>query len=213
MPGDPPPPTISAVTSITVDNVAPTADNPAPVTVFCSTDIPSPDILVVTDEADNCTLNPVVTFEGDLSDGGSDPEIITRTYRVTDASGNTADVEQLITVEQVSINSQPAANVIFAGNNAVFSVATTNADTYQWQVSTNSGMSFSDIADGSGYNGTQTSSLTIQTPSLEFNGYQYRVLISNSTASCDSVVSDPAELTIRVRTVITNRRITHRVQN
>lgn len=212
MPGDPPPPTISAVARITADNVAPTAGNPAPVTVFCSADIPPPDILVVTDEADNCTANPVVTYEGEVSDGGSNPEIITRTYRITDAAGNTADVEQVITVEPLSLDSQPAATVVFAGTDAVFSVATTHADTFQWQLSTNSGMSFSDITDGPDYSGTQTPSLTIQSPGLPFNGYQYRVRISNASASCDPIVSDAAEVTLRVRTVLSNRRITHRVQ-
>ncbi len=39
-----------------MDNTAPTASNPAPVTVDCPDDIPSPDVLVVTDETDGCTI-------------------------------------------------------------------------------------------------------------------------------------------------------------
>ncbi len=47
MPGDPSL-NITAVTSITVDNVAPTASNPPPVTVYCSADVPAADVTVVT---------------------------------------------------------------------------------------------------------------------------------------------------------------------
>ena len=47
-----------------------------------------PDITVVTDEADNCTAAPVVAFVSDVSDGNTCPEVITRTYSVTDDCGN-----------------------------------------------------------------------------------------------------------------------------
>jgi len=46
-------------TTITVeDTTAPTASNLSPITVFCTAEIPTPDILLITDEADNCTANP-----------------------------------------------------------------------------------------------------------------------------------------------------------
>src|SRR5680860_902885 len=45
------------------------------------------------------------------------------------------------------------------------------------------------------------------------NNYQYSVIVSNSAYSCASpLTSDAATLFIRVRTVISNRRITHRVK-
>src|SRR5690606_24755922 len=107
MPGDPPYPQISAVTSIFVDNIKPTASNPQPIHVYCSSDIPAPNILVVMDEADNCTVNPLVTFFNDVSDGGNNPEIITRTYRITDVAGNYMDVFQTITVTPLLITAKP----------------------------------------------------------------------------------------------------------
>ncbi|WP_321370377.1 Ig-like domain-containing protein [uncultured Draconibacterium sp.] len=50
---------------------------------------------------DNCE---VVSFRhvSDVSDGGSDPEIITRTYEVADYCGNTAQCEQIISVYESS---------------------------------------------------------------------------------------------------------------
>jgi uncharacterized repeat protein (TIGR01451 family) len=85
--------------TITVDDdIAPTASNPAPVAVQCFGDVPASDITVVTDEADNCTANPVVAFVGDESDGNTCPEVITRTYSVTDDCLNQILVTQTITV-------------------------------------------------------------------------------------------------------------------
>ena len=81
------------------DNEDPTASNPAPVTVQCIGDIPTVDITVVTDAADNCTVNPVVAHVSDVSDGNTCPEIITRTYSVTDESGNRILVTQSITIK------------------------------------------------------------------------------------------------------------------
>ena len=58
---------ITVTQTITVDDdIAPTASNPAPLTVQCIADVPAQDITVVTDEADNCST-PVVAFVGDVS--------------------------------------------------------------------------------------------------------------------------------------------------
>ena len=79
------------------DTTLPTASNPAPINVQCIGDIPAPDINVITNVIDNCS-NPVVTFVSDVSNNGSCPEIIIRTYSVTDDCGNTIDLNQIISV-------------------------------------------------------------------------------------------------------------------
>jgi len=80
------------------DTTPPTASNPVPITV--SGTKPSPDITVVTDEADNCTAIPTVSWVSDVSNG-SCPEIVTRIYRVADNCGNSINVTQLITVTEI----------------------------------------------------------------------------------------------------------------
>ncbi len=88
--------------TITVDDTTnPTASNPAPISVQCITDVPSSNTTVVTDEADNCSV-PVVAFVSDVSNGSTCPEIITRTYSVTDACGNQILVTQTITVDDTT---------------------------------------------------------------------------------------------------------------
>ncbi|WP_318343973.1 PA14 domain-containing protein [Flagellimonas baculiformis] len=211
MPGDPAGPTIAATTSITVENVAPTASSPAPINVYCSDDIPAPDATVITDEADNCDPDPTVTFISDVSDGGSNPETITRTYRITDDAGNTLDVQQTITVTPFAITTQPANQSIIVGANGSFSVTASGVDTYQWEVSTDGGSSFAPISDGAEYSGSQTANLTVTAPDTGKNGYVFRVLVSNSSASCDALTSNGAMLTLSVGTLITNRKITYRV--
>ena len=202
---------VSDNTLITMDNVSPTASDPAAVNVNCNADVPAVDISVVTDETDNCTANPIVTHLSDVSDGGSNPEIITRTYRITDDSGNTTDVAQVITINPFSITDQPLDQLVFVGNSANFSVTANFVDTYQWQVSTNGGGSFANLADGAEYTGTTTSSLTVIVPDIDKDGFIYRVVLSNSGSSCPSLTSNNTSLTMQVNSVITNRGITYRV--
>ncbi|MEJ6777704.1 MAG: gliding motility-associated C-terminal domain-containing protein [Crocinitomicaceae bacterium] len=101
----------AAIQTITVDDTTlPTASAPANINVGCMGDVPLPNILEVTNELDNCTANPIVAYQGDVSDGLSCPEIITRTYSITDECGNQITVNQIITVNDVTppIASNPA---------------------------------------------------------------------------------------------------------
>ena len=110
------------------------------------------------------------------------------------------------------INTQSISQTVFVGDNVSLSVTTTSADTFQWQVSTNGGGVFTDISDGTEYSGTNTSNLTINSIDIDKNNYQYRVLVSNSTSTpCPQITSSPAIISVRYRTVITNRRVTYRV--
>ena len=94
---------INVTQTITVDDVTPpTASNPSAINVECIGDVPANDITSVTDEADNCTATPLVAFVSDVSDGNSCPEVITRTYSVTDDCGNSINVTQTITVDDVT---------------------------------------------------------------------------------------------------------------
>ncbi len=79
------------------DPIFPTASNPVALNVQCIGDVPLPNILVVTDEADNQGI-PVVTFVSDVTNGLTCPEVITRTYSVTDICNNVITVSQTITV-------------------------------------------------------------------------------------------------------------------
>ncbi|MET6992085.1 hypothetical protein [Sediminicola arcticus] len=115
-------------------------------------------------------------------------------------------------IGQVSIGTQPVDVEIFAGDTGTFTVTAVYADSYQWQESTDNGVSFSNINDGGVYTGTNTATLNITGADIDYSGYQYRVVASNTSASCpSSETSSIATLTVLVKNIITNRRITHRV--
>ncbi|MBT8183329.1 MAG: cadherin-like domain-containing protein, partial [Eudoraea sp.] len=111
-----------------------------------------------------------------------------------------------------SITTQPSNFNAFAGMGASFTVTANDTDSYQWQISTNGGGSFSDLSDTGIYSGTNTANLLVSPVAFYMSGYQYRVIVSNSAFVCGSpLTSNAAILTVMVRTVISNRRITHRV--
>ncbi|MEO9891737.1 MAG: hypothetical protein ABJF52_04385, partial [Aurantibacter sp.] len=117
-----------------------------------------------------------------------------------------------VTEESLSVaNIGPNQNV-FVNQDATFTVSTANADTYQWQVSTDGGLTFVNISDGVEYSGTQTTTLLVSSVQLVKDQFLYRVNASLSGSSCNPTSSNNAVLNVRVRTVITNRRITHRVK-
>jgi len=67
--------------------------------------IPIVDIAVVSDEADNCTADPIVAFVSESTDGNScNGEIITRIYSVTDDCGNSIIVTHTILVDSYTPN-------------------------------------------------------------------------------------------------------------
>ena len=85
-------------TIIILDDINPTASDPAPIQVSCISDVPAPDINVVTDAADNCGV-PSISFISEQSDNLNCPETLTRIYRVTDACGNSIDLTQTIIIQ------------------------------------------------------------------------------------------------------------------
>jgi len=112
-----------------------------------------------------------------------------------------------------SINSQPMNVTVFDGSETNFTISANDTNTYQWQISIDEGATFTDLTDGAAYSGTTTSTLTLNSVVLAMNKYQYRAIASNSAYSCASpLTSDAATLLVRVRTVITNSRITYRIK-
>jgi gliding motility-associated-like protein len=99
-------------TILITDPFPPTASNPAVVNEECIGDVPLPNSLVVTDESDNQGV-PVVAFVSDLSNGATCPEIIIRTYSVTDICGTELLVMQTITINDIT---NPTASNLAAIN-------------------------------------------------------------------------------------------------
>ncbi|WFO16017.1 hypothetical protein M601_020400 [Cellulophaga baltica 4] len=107
---------------------------------------------------------------------------------------------------------EPQDTIIFDGNSGSISVTASNTAQYQWQISTDGGTSFSDIIDFASYTGIQTATLTIHNANMEFNGLEFRVILSNEGYVCSSpIISTSVVLDIKIKTMITNRKITYRI--
>jgi hypothetical protein len=107
-----------------------------------------------------------------------------------------------------SISSQPANVTTCPGCSTSISV-TSAGDQFQWQVF--SGGSWNNLTDAGIYSGTTTSTLSITNPTPSEHNNQYRVIVTNDGYICGNTSSNTATLTLQVNTVVTNRRITYRV--
>ncbi len=123
-------------------------------------------------------------------------------------SNSVFDFQEAITT---SISVQPTDQTVFFNTNAIFSVSAT-AINYQWQVDRNDGNGFVVISNGSEYSGVSTSTLTILTPAPDKSGFRFRAEVSHPANVCvGELNSSSALLQVQLSSVITNRRITYRV--
>ncbi|MEO8586789.1 MAG: immunoglobulin domain-containing protein [Acidobacteriota bacterium] len=94
------------------------------------------------------------------------------------------DVARMSNASQspVSIVSQPSSRAAMAGQSVQFAVVATGAPApvYQWQVSTNAGSSWTNLADGGSNAGARTPVLALGSVTLGMNATQYRVVATNA---------------------------------
>lgn len=191
----------------------------------CDTDSDNkPDIYDLDSDGDSC--NDATEAYNDIdADGGDGDEYGTGTPPPTNPNGtviaasyvapNDADTNTTYDFQEAgaapTITIQPTGEKVFLPNNGSFGLIESNTDNFQWQVSTDGGVSFNNINDGSEYSGTQTDALTVLAPDQNKSGYLYRVILTNNTFICGETISNEVVLNVGPRTIITNRRITIRV--
>jgi gliding motility-associated-like protein len=103
------------------------------------------------------------------------------------------------------ITSQPSDQAYCNGQTMGFTVAASGSGlSYQWQVSTNGGVSFTNVPASSPYSFTTSAALTIVSPPASFVGYQYQCII---TGCGTQVISIPAEILPGANTNITQQPV------
>lgn len=101
-----------------------------------------------------------------------------------------------VTCSNVAVTSEPASINICTGNNASFNVTADGTDPeFQWQVSTDGGVTFSDIP------GATATTLSLTAVTAGMNNNQYHVVINNACPS--SITSGAATLTVSDPAAIT----------
>ncbi|MHA7865146.1 hypothetical protein [Flagellimonas marinaquae] len=157
-----------------------------------------------TDNNDDGLLGPnpvTINSEGMVtsgSDGYSTPN--------DNDSNSTFDYREVGTAPMIT--SQPVDVTTCPGCTTSISAIVT-ADQFQWQYY--NGSSWVNLSDTGIYFGTSTNVLTITNPTPNEHNTPYRLLASNDAFVCGATTSNTATLTLQVNTVITNRRITYRV--
>jgi len=97
-----------------------------------------------------------------------------------------------------TITQQPVNQTICTDKVATFSVAATiplGTINYQWEVSTNNGVSYTTISNNLVYSGVTTPTLTITAPPVSYNGYIYRCRLQGP-APCAPIYSFIRTLTV-----------------
>ena len=105
-----------------------------------------------------------------------------------------------------TVSTQPNdANACDAGN-ASFTVVTTPAlgNTYQWQVSTDGGTTYTNLTNGGVYSGVGTATLTLTGVTPTMNNYRYRARVTG-TCPPSPINSNAATLSVNVPPTITTQ--------
>ncbi len=113
---------------------------------------------------------------------------VVETISVTDAI-----TSQVISLPP-SVTQSPADQTIIYGSDATFTAGANGSPvpTVQWQVSTNSGATFSNIA------GATSTTLTISKPPVSYTGYRYRAVFTSGSGSATTAA---ATLTVNLRPI------------
>jgi len=181
-----------------------------------------PDFLDTDSDDDGCS-DANEAYNDANADGGDNEYYSTGNPTTTDSFGRVtaatypvpADIDTDSTYDHQeaglapSISTQPPDTNVCPGCNTTIEVIASNTDTYQWQIY--NGSIWVDLTDTGIHSGTAASILTITNATAPDNGNQYRVIVSNTMFICSTETSNTAILTLQVNTVITNRRITYRV--
>ncbi len=157
-------------------------------------------------DADGC--NDVI--EAGFADSNNDgilgtpapPTFNATTGTVTSGTGYTTPNSNYITAAPIVITTPVVAQSVCEFKNVTFTVTATSITSYQWQVSTNGGSTYTDIVNNLNYAGATTTSLTISNTPASFNNYKYRVFLNRNGNSCGKY-SNEVVLTVYPLPVIT----------
>ncbi len=107
-------------------------------------------------------------------------------------------------VNPVNVTVQPTNKTVCATLNTNFSVTATSTETitYQWQVSTDGGVNYTNVPNTGVYTGATTPTLTITGATIALNNNRYRIQLNNVTCAV-AAPSNVVTLTVNALPVVT----------
>lgn len=132
-------------------------------------------------------------FDGQL---GDIPVIVNALGIVTSRTdGYTLPNGNYIIATPIIITKQPENQLVCPLEKAFFTIES-NADSFQWQFSSNGGTNWNALPENAVYSGTKTSILTIQKTSITMSGYLYRVLLNRNNNACGLTSANSVSLNL-----------------
>jgi hypothetical protein len=108
-------------------------------------------------------------------------------------SATTSAATLTVTTSAVApqVTTQPTNQSAAVGQSATFTVAVSGSPTptVQWQISTNGGTSFANLADGNGISGATTTKLTLSGLLASQTATKYRAVLTNSAGAVNSTAA------------------------
>ena len=132
------------------------------------------------------------------ADAGTTYQIAVDGYGFYGFNGLGGDVQLSLAVQAPpEVATPPSAQAVLPGEAARFTVAANSSVSllFQWQVSTDGGLTWADVSDGALYSGATTGTLSVLATTAAMGGYQYRCVISDTVSP--AIASAPATLTVR----------------
>ncbi|MGC3946952.1 MAG: PKD domain-containing protein [Chryseolinea sp.] len=165
---------------------------------------------------------------GNVTNGGVYSGALTNTLTLTGASATlngymyrlsvggtcpspvTSTAATLTVNTPVVIGTQPVSTSICENGNVQYTVVASGTGlTFQWQLSTNGGVSYGNLSDGGVYAGVTTSQLDLSAIPLSYNNNLYRVIITGTCAP--AVVSNAASLSVYQNPVVNTAPVTQSI--
>ena len=134
---------------------------------------------------------------------GNEPTVMYNTNgTVLSASGYSVPNSDYTIAAPIAISTQPQPITTCELQNATFTVASNPVNGYQWQLSTDNGLTWSNLTNNITYSGVTTITLTVSNVTPGMVGHQFRVFLSKNGNAC-GLFSDSAILTTYALPVIT----------
>lgn len=181
-----------------------------------------PNNLDLDSDNDGCSdaneyYNSATADGGDGGVYGTGTPTVDATGKVTTASYSSTTATNVTTAMQINF-AQPRNAIAYVGGFATFTAtatgvttttfssgtpnytvppatAVTTGFTYQWQISTDNGATWTNVTDGGQYSGATTNTLTVNNLTTTQDGYLYRLSVTHTSRTCP-IVSNTARLDV-----------------
>ncbi|NBU81139.1 MAG: gliding motility-associated C-terminal domain-containing protein [Flavobacteriaceae bacterium] len=135
--------------------------------------------------------------------GGTTPPTVNSNGLVTSGIGYGIPNPNYITAAPIIINTQPQNSSACELQSVTFIISTNVINIYQWQLSTDNGVTWSVILNNATYSGASTNALTVSNVTPPMVGYQYRCFLNKNGNTCGLYSSIAILTTYPLPSVIT----------